>query len=133
MNSAVFVCTPELVGSWLFYPAWLCAEKVMPRRLVMDNKDLQRAEDAAKLHSATPYDVLVWETLRTYIHHDFLFAYDPRLQKGAAGLDYRKLVGPTQLREFSRRAHFVVKRVRGGSNEQLRKIVLHGYRSWKKT
>ena len=132
MNSAVFVCTPELVGSWLFYPAWLCTEKVLPRHLVMDGRDLRKTKEASRLRSKTPYDVLVWETLRTYIHHNFLFTYDPRLQTGTAGIDYRDFTGPLQLREFGRRASLIIKKVSGGSKEQLHEIVLHGYRSWKK-
>jgi len=68
----IFVCTPELVNSWLFYPAWFCRADIIPCHIIMDYKDVDRCHKEALLRSATPYDYIVSDTLNMYEYHNFL-------------------------------------------------------------
>lgn len=61
MKTAIFICSPELVGSWMFYPAWLCMPNLYPRALVMDFVDLERCYKEAHSINATPYDIITWQ------------------------------------------------------------------------
>ena len=76
---AIFVCTPEIVRTWLLYPLWLHVPDVFPKRIVIDDRDYQHIHRRVKRepHKATPYDVATWLRVRDFgelIDHSF--AYD---------------------------------------------------------
>lgn len=131
-KSAFFVCTPELVSSWLFYPAWLCMPNLCPRALVMDFSDLERRRKDAKSINVTPYDVITWETLKTYLDYGFLISHDPLynkpLKSGYVPLRYSERISKKELGELKTIAGRMTNSL---SKEQLHKIVQHGYKSWK--
>ena len=76
---AIFVCTPEIVRTWLLYPLWLHVPHVFPKRIVIDDRDYQHIHRRVKRepHKATPYDVATWLRVGDFgglIDHSF--AYD---------------------------------------------------------
>ncbi|MEW6685515.1 MAG: hypothetical protein AB1393_04840 [Candidatus Edwardsbacteria bacterium] len=131
-QTAIFICTPELVGSWIFYPAWLCMPNLYPRALVMDYIDLERCYKEANSVYATPYDIVTWQTLKTYIDYGFLISHDPLynkpFQSGSVPLSYSKWTSQKELDEFKSIARKIVNSL---SKDQLHQIVYHGYKGWK--
>lgn len=129
IRSATFVFTPEVVGTWMLYPIWLCMPGLFPRRLVLDNSDVGRSEREARSFNATPYDVITWETMRTHINNDFLICNYPQYgTRHEHPMLYDKIAG-RHLNDFREIAQSIVRSL---SKEQLLLIVKHGYENWKK-
>ena len=67
-KAAVFVCTPEIVRTWLLYPVWLFSPGVYPKRIVIDHRDYARMTDRGRSRTkgASPYDTSTWLRLREF-------------------------------------------------------------------
>ncbi|MBI4286287.1 MAG: hypothetical protein HY670_10405 [Chloroflexi bacterium] len=113
---AVFLCTPQIVSSWLYYPAWLSTPGITPNCLVLDSNDLEHYQSAANSIDATPYSVLTWDTLDTYVAHRFI----------KAEVSYSSCVR-SDLSTMRQTAERITKSL---AKEQLQSITLHGYESW---
>jgi hypothetical protein len=92
----------------------------------MDYDDYRRKRVKANSGSATPYDVLCWQTLKSYQENGFLKVTQPN---SARKLRYRYIVGRDELDTIKTRARNIVDAY---NNETLRKIVWNGYRAWKR-
>jgi hypothetical protein len=127
-RSATFVFTPEVVGSWMLYPAWLCLPGLLPRRLVLNYEDVERSQQEARSVNATPYDVITWETLRSHQLNELLVCHYPQYESiGKLPLMYEK-IAKNQMGHFRDVAQRIIRTL---SREELEQIVQHGYESWR--
>ena len=109
---AIFICTPEIVRTWLLYPLWLHTPHAFPERIVIDRRDHRRVHlrVTRDLHKATPYDFATW--LRV---GDFRQTVD-------SSFEYEKYVHP---KEITLEARNVFKEVR--TRGWIPKDDLHAY------
>lgn len=106
-KAAIFVCTPEIVRTWLLYPLWLHVPHVFPCKIVIDNRDYQHIHHRVKRepHKATPYDVATWLRVKDFgglIDHSFAYAAPQRITAAAHKMTIRlrNTLGKTDLHQY---------------------------------
>lgn len=76
---AIFVCTPEIVRTWLLYPLWLYTpHHAYPERIIIDRRDYERLRHRAGpgIAKASPYDWATWDYIcNCHIPVDWSFDY----------------------------------------------------------
>lgn len=84
-ETAVFVCTPEIVRTWLIHPTWLCTPGVIPERIVLDYHDysrIQRKVNGQAESGPTAYDIatasFIHQNGRLIRPHNYRAALDPK-------------------------------------------------------
>lgn len=115
---SIFLCTPQLVSSWIYFPAWLSIVDTCPTHLVMDGSDFESYRARASGLNASPYSVVTWDTFDAYNSHDFLVTSRRYSELARADLSH---VSETASRLASRVA---------ADREWLHQMVLHGHESW---
>lgn len=129
VRTDVFVCTPDLVGSWLFYPAWLCMPGLYPKQLVLDYADVDRSRREARSINRTPYDIASWDTLDSHVQDGFVIChYRKFVEPRTKPLRYETIAGK-RLGDLRETANAIVRDL---SMEQKQKLVENGYRDWKR-
>lgn len=98
----------------------------------MDFADLDRSHKEATSLNATPYDIMTWQTLKTYMDYGFLISHHPLYNKpfktGSFPLKYSEWTSQKDLDEFKSISEKIVNSL---SKEQLHQIVQDGYNGWK--
>ena len=99
-QAAVFICTPEIVRTWLLYPLWLYTPTAYPERILIDSRDYGRIINRVKREptKATPYDVATWFRLgdfREHVDHS---------------LDYRQYVRPGKIATAAHEIRLAIER-----------------------